>query len=79
MKVIGFMIAFNGNKRKCSRCSRTHGRTFICEDEEGNHFYYGSGCVQQMGLDKKELASAMSKVTVQTARLSYELMKELVE
>ena len=79
MKVIGFMMALNGNKRKCSRCNRKHGRTFICEDEAGKHFYFGSGCVQKEGINKFELASAMSKVTVQTARLSQELIKELVE
>ena len=79
MKIIGFMMALNGKKRKCSMCNRTHGRTFICEDEEGKHFYFGSGCVQKAGIDKIELAAAMSKVTVQTARLSQELIKELVE
>ena len=77
MKVIGFMIALNGNKRKYSMCNRTHGRTFICEDEEGSHFYYGSGCVQKAGIDTLELARAMARVSVQTTRLSMELLKEV--
>jgi len=75
MKVIGLVINFDGKKTKCSLCNRSHGRSFVCEDASGQRFHYGSGCVQKVGIDKRHLASILSKVTVQSARLSYELIK----
>jgi len=75
MKAIGLVINFDGQKTKCSMCNRQHGRSFVCEDDEGNHFHYGSGCVQKAGINDKQLASTLSKATVQMARLAYELQK----
>ncbi len=75
MKVIGLVINFDGKKTQCSNCNRSHGRSFVCEDETGKRFHYGSGCVQKVGIDKQQLASTLSKVTVQSARLSYELTR----
>ena len=75
MKAVGLVINFDGGKTKCSLCNRQHGRSFVCEDETGKHFYYGSSCVQKVGIDKKQLASILSKATIQMARLAYELQK----
>ena len=76
MKLKGFAMSFDGDKTKCSFCNRTHGRSFVVEDDEGKRLHLGSGCVQKAGIDRKELASTLSKVTVQMARLSYEMIKE---
>jgi len=75
MKAIGLVINFDGSKTKCSLCNRKHGRSFVCEDETGKRFHYGSGCVQRVGIDSKQLTSTLSKATVQMARLAYELQK----
>ena len=75
MKIIGFAMSLNGIKTKCSLCGRSHRRSFLVEDEKGQKTHYGSGCIQKIGIDKRQLASTLSSVTVQTARLSYELMK----
>jgi len=75
LKILGIVIATNGEKRKCSLCHRKHGRSFICKNEAGERFYFGSGCVQKVGVSRLELASVLSKVTVQSARLSYEMQK----
>lgn len=76
MKVVGLVINFDGQKTKCSLCNRQHGRSFVCEDEAGKRFHYGSGCVQRVGIDRRLLASTFSKSTVQMARLAYELSKK---
>jgi len=75
MKAIGLVINFDGQKTQCSLCNRQHGRSFVCEDETGKRFHYGSGCVQKVGIDNKQLASTLSKSVVQMARLAYELQK----
>ena len=78
-EIVGFMVALNGDKKKCSNCNRTHGRTFVVKDSDSNQLeFYGSGCIQKV-VDPVVLAKALSKVTVQTARLSMELINNIEE
>ena len=77
MKVIGLVINFDGKKTQCELCGRSHGRSFVVEGYEGTtaHKHFGSGCIQKIGIDKQHLASILSKVTVQSARMQYELLR----
>lgn len=75
MKIIGFVASLNGIKAKCDLCGRKHGRSFVVKHDDGTQKHYGSGCIQKIGINKIELARALSLITVQTARLSYELLR----
>lgn len=76
-QIVGFMMTLNDAKKKCTLCNRKHGRTFVVKDTEtGATEFYGSGCIQKV-IDPVTLAKALSKVTVQTARLSMELISKM--
>jgi len=75
MKIVALFVAFNGEKKECALCKRPHGRSFVCRTDDGKLEFYGSGCIQKTGIDKMQLASVLSKATVQTARMSYDLLK----
>ena len=42
----------------------------------GTHIVFDKDYIQKAGIDERELASVLSKCTVQMARLSYEVMAE---
>ena len=74
-KIVGFVMTLNGNKTVCSLCHRNHGNSFIVQRGD-ERLRLGSGCVQKVGIGRRELARAFSKVTVVSSRLAYDLMKE---
>ena len=79
MKVIqGLVIATNGDKKRCSRCNRQHGRSFITKDSETNvKEYWGSGCILKQDIDRLQMIKVLLKVNYQTTRLAQSMLKDV--
>lgn len=76
-KIIGYMSAFGEQKTKCSLCGRSHKNTFIVKEDNKN-FYYGSGCIQKIGLNNIELNQAINKATHNLSYLNYTITKNIL-
>jgi hypothetical protein len=77
-KIIGYMSAFGEQKTKCSLCGRTHKNTFIVRTDNKN-YYYGSGCIQKIGLNNIELNQAINKATHNLSYLNYTITKNILK
>lgn len=76
MEIVGLNIMLNGEKVKCSHCNRMHTRTFICENEQGTKYYYGSGCVQKQNIPISKILTTLVLVNVHISNLLGELNKK---
>jgi len=78
MKILeGLIISTNGNKKKCTRCNRQHGRSFVTKDSvTGKLEYWGSGCILKQDIDRLQMIKVLLKVNIQMNRLAESMLKD---
>ena len=79
MKILqGLVISTNGDKKRCSRCNRLHGRSFVTKDSiTGKLEHWGSGCILTQDIDRLQMIKVLLKINIQMNRLAESMLKDV--